>query len=303
MTKRKTDRSVNGKQKAQMYISVMEKYKPTLEVVMKSMYWNLSEGQLCDILDVSYIFTHESAKAMHSADHGCHNYIMYLASWDKSGHQVCAYGQHCHEHCLVTSGLSKVSSWTDNAVMRSRIRKTKALFEQNEAFVVLMVKELISGIIEAKEQGMDFAVRINGSSDLSPMKFVIGGLTLMDVFPDVQFYDYTKDFKRCKNLWGKYKNYDLTFSFDGYNTNECLEYLKMGGRVAVVFEDSRYMELDEWWGYPLVCGDKYDMRFQDPAGCVIGLTYHETAKDYVMGEDGHRHYVGVPDTAFVVKLI
>lgn len=186
--------------------------------------------------------------------------------------------------------------------MKSRIRKTKALFEQNEAFVVLMVKEILNGITAAREQGLDFAVRINGSSDLSPMKFVIGGLTLMDIFPDVQFYDYTKDFKRCKNLWGKYKNYDLTFSFDGYNTNECLEYLNMGGRVAVVFEDSRYMELNEWWGRPLVCGDKYDMRFQDPAGSVVGLTYHETAKDYVMGEDGHRHYIGVPDTPFVVKL-
>jgi hypothetical protein len=83
---------------------------------------------------------------------------------------------------------------------------------------------------------MAFSVRLNGTSDLSPELFVDPdtGLNVLQLFPNVQFYDYTKVYKRIA-LMEKYPNYDLTFSYDGYNDEECKKFLENGGKVAVVF--------------------------------------------------------------------
>ena len=40
------------------------------------------------------------------------------------------------------------------------------------------------------------------------------------------------------NLTKKYSNYDLTYSYSGSNTEKCLEMLKNGIRVAMVFYPS-----------------------------------------------------------------
>jgi hypothetical protein len=91
---------------------------------------------------------------------------------------------------------------------------------------------------------------------------------ILELFPDVQFYDYTKVFKRIQ-LAKKYSNYDLTFSFSGNNIAESLLALEQEIRVAVVFEEVPA----QYWGVQVVDGDAYDMRYQDPGKVVIGLKY------------------------------
>ena len=138
---------------------------------------------------------------------------------------------------------------------------------------------------------MGFSVRLNGTSDLSPEDFVYLGKNILEWFPDVQFYDYTKVHTRF-NLIEKYPNYDLTYSYNGYNWNACEHFLRMGGKVAVVFEK----ELPKTFcGYEIIDANGYDMRYLDKGGTIMGLHYHPTANDYVNGK-----YVR-PNSKFIVN--
>ncbi len=94
---------------------------------------------------------------------------------------------------------------------------------------------------------------------------------ILQLFPDVQFYDYTKVDNRI-DLMKKYNNYDLTFSFDGYNWGICKKMLDNNVRVAMVFEN----KLPEVWnGYKVINGDLYDVRFKDEKNVIVGLKYKQ----------------------------
>ena len=59
----------------------------------------------------------------------------------------------------------------------------------------------------------------------------------------------------------KYPNYDLTYSFSGYNMLQSLELLSENkGRVAMVFEGKQLPTT--FMGYKVIDGDEYDMRRQ-----------------------------------------
>jgi hypothetical protein len=131
-----------------------------------------------------------------------------------------------------------------------------------------LIDEIRSAQRKAIAAGKNFSVRLNGTSDLSPEQFHLDGKNILELFPDVQFYDYTKVFKRIQ-LAKKYSNYDLTFSFSGNNIAESLLALEQEIRVAVVFEEVPA----QYWGVQVVDGDAYDMRYQDPGKVVIGLKY------------------------------
>ena len=75
----------------------------------------------------------------------------------------------------------------------------------------------------------------------------------------------------------KYPNYDLTFSYTGYNLTECQNMLLNKIRVAVVFKRVP----DQWQGYPVIDGDKYDMRYKDDNAVIVGLKY-KTVRNKLM---------------------
>ena len=93
---------------------------------------------------------------------------------------------------------------------------------------------------------------------------------IMELFPNVQFYDYTKHFKRMlKYLRGELpKNYHLTFSRNEANDKETMEVLRHGGNVAIVFRKN----LPEYYqGYKVISGDDHDLRFLDDKNVIVGL--------------------------------
>ena len=57
------------------------------------------------------------------------------------------------------------------------------------------------------------------------------------MFPNIQFYDYTKIYKRAvKFVKGEYpKNYHLTYSLNEDNKDLAFNILKMGGNISAVF--------------------------------------------------------------------
>ena len=89
----------------------------------------------------------------------------------------------------------------------------------------------------------------------------------MELFPDVQFYDYTKLDNRFINKKLP-ANYHLTFSRAEDNDHKLKKVLKHTS-AAVVFAD----KLPKTWrGYPVINGDEHDARFTDAGpGVIIGL--------------------------------
>ena len=101
----------------------------------------------------------------------------------------------------------------------------------------------------------------------------------MEMFPNVQFYDYTKLENRIVGQTLP-ANYHLTFSRAEDNDHKLDDVLKHTS-AAVVFSG----ELPATWrGYPVIDGDEHDARFTDAGpGVIIGLTAKGKARHDASG--------------------
>ena len=257
-------------------------------------------------IGIAYIAEcNHSTKLMHNQNFNMLTYGLYLASSDASGINVCPKSSMCRESCLVGSGYAKIDSLAGhNKVQKARITKTRLFFANRPLFMKLMIMEINRGINKAKKLGYDFSIRLNCTSDISPTVFTLNGKNILDIYPDVQFYDYTKNKNRW-NLVNRYSNYYLTFSRDGSEENEkeCLEWLKMGNTVAVVFGVRSKNELPKKWkGYDVLCGDDYDYRVWDKltGKQIVGLYYKVGANDFEK-VNGKQHFKGIPKTPFIIQ--
>ena len=198
-------------------------------------------------------------------------YILYLAPAEQSGYNVCPGSTaECREACLTESGHNRIDV-KKNAINKARIKKTKLFFEQREFFMGWLVTEINKARNDAFAKGYTFSVRLNGTSDIQPEMFKYKGKVIFNVFNEVTFYDYTKVANRFK-LLDKYPNYDLTYSFSGYNMLQSLELLENNkGRVAMVFEGKQLPKT--FMGYKVIDGDEYDMRHLDETGVIVGLKF------------------------------
>lgn len=207
-----------------------------------------------------------SSKIEKGEKFGYSTYILYLAPAKTSGYEVCPMRtEECTRACLSESGHNRID--TKGTINKARIKKTKLFFEDREFFMRWLVDEIRAEKTKAEKEGKKLAIRLNGTSDLNPVQFHLDGKNILEIFPDVQFYDYTKVLNRLK-LVEKYPNYDLTFSFSGHNMPDCLYALANGVRVAMVFNQVP----ENYLGYEVVNGDLYDMRFLDGPS-IVGLKY------------------------------
>ena len=201
-------------------------------------------------------------------------YTLYLAPAKMSGYEVCPMrSKDCTKVCLNISGRNRIDTLL-NTINKSRIKKTKLFFEHRDFFMDWLVAEITSAKAKAEKEGFHFSVRLNNTSDLSPEEFYVNvdgtNKNILELFPETQFYDYTKVPKRVE-LIKKYKNYDLTFSYSGINLQDCISMLNNNVRVAVVFKKVP----DKFWGRKVVNGDLYDMRYRDEKNVIVGLKFKE----------------------------
>jgi hypothetical protein len=199
-------------------------------------------------------------------------YTLYLAPAKMSGYEVCPMRtKECTQLCLNESGRNKMDT-KENKINQSRIKKTKLFFEDRQFFMSWLIEELSIAKNRAENEGLHFSVRLNNTSDLSPESFYldIDGTkkNILELFPETQFYDYTKVPKRVE-LVKKYKNYDVTFSYSGNNLQDCISMLNNNVRVAVVFKEVP----DKFWGRKVINGDMYDMRYRDDRDVIVGLKF------------------------------
>ena len=189
--------------------------------------------------------------------------ILYLAPAKISGYEVCPRrSPGCTAACLYTAGMGAFSN-----VQQARIKKTKQFFEDRDNFLMQLRKDITALVRKAKKTNMTPAIRLNGTSDIEWTRFGI-----MEEFPEVQFYDYTKVLNRLKQPIPK--NYHITFSKSEDNEMDCRWALNLGFNVAVVFN-----KLPEtYFARPVISGDETDVRFEDARGVIVGLTAKGKAK-------------------------
>lgn len=191
--------------------------------------------------------------------------ILHLAPFDLSGYQVCSSASiGCVAACLNTAGRGNMT-----IVQLARIKKTKFWFEHRPEFKAQIVTELTSFVKRCEKLGNMGAIRMNGTSDLLWEK---QWPKLFDMFPTLQFYDYTKHVKRCIGSYALPSNYHLTFSRSEKNHSDCLKVLNAGRwNVAAVFKSKQFPP--EWEGFKTYSADLDDLRFLDPPGGLVGALY------------------------------
>jgi hypothetical protein len=207
--------------------------------------------------------------------------ILYLAPADLAGFRtVCPFAVKagCYEACLNSAGRGAF-----NSVQTARLNKTIMFFKDKELFfynTVMSVKRLIK---RATRLELIPVVRLNGTSDTEweNESFTFDGIfydNIMAMFPDVQFYDYTKIPTR-KNIPA---NYDLTFSYSGLKGFQTA-YTKakqnpVFKRFAVVFDKAANIP-PSFDGMRTIDGDKTDLRFLDGSGIVALYAKGKAKKD------------------------
>ena len=220
--------------------------------------------------------------------------ILYLAPHKISGYQTCpSASAGCAAACLYTAGMGVYTN-----VQNARIAKTKRFFEDRPNFMRELSWEIRCAERLAIKLGKKLVVRLNGTSDLPWEKMAgFNQPSIMEQFPAVQFYDYTKIYSRMiKFVGGELPpNYHLTFSLAENNLEKCLDILDRGGNVAAVFQyegkKSARKFPSQWLGYRVVDGDLHDLRFLDKSnssrGLIVGLWAKGKAKkdtlDFAIG--------------------
>lgn len=203
--------------------------------------------------------------------------ILHLAPFNLSGINVCpAASNGCAMACLNTAGRGRF----DN-VQQARIRKTKWFFSDKPGFMAQLIKDIESLNKKAKRDNKIAVVRLNGTSDIAWENYEAkDGLNIFELFPTIQFYDYTKRLERL-NHNELPANYHLTFSASEVNTVIAKRVLKLGFNVAVVF---RALAPVTYWNAQVLDGDTHDFRFfEGYQGAVIGLKAKGKAKKDTTG--------------------
>jgi len=206
-----------------------------------------------------------------------HTYGLYLAPASLSGYNVCTNSTpECRLGCLHASGRTAMEIQAgQNRIQNARIKKVKLFMENENFFMNWLVAEIKSKQNTAIKKGYGFSVRLNCTSDIDWQNVKLNGLNIFEIFSDVQFYDYTKNPTKFIN---KPANYHLTFSYTGLNWNRCLDLLKKGHNIAMVFNVKRESDLPAMYkGFNVVNGDLTDYRVADANGIIIGLKWKRIA--------------------------
>jgi hypothetical protein len=224
------------------------------------------------------ILSTSNAKILKGEKSGYKTAGIHLAPHKLSGYNTClAASNGCAAACLNTAGMGAYST-----VQAARINKTKMFFEDRNIFMTTLIKEIRSMIKKSAKLGLIPTFRLNLTSDISWEDIKHEGMNIMEMFPDVAFYDYTKVPKRMlKFTRGEFpKNYHLTFSRSENNESHTDIIMACGGNVAVVF---RGKLPNTYKGKKVIDGDVNDLRFLDPKGIVVGLVEKGRAKKDASG--------------------
>ena len=198
------------------------------------------------------------------------NYItlgLSLSPNTTSGYDLCKMATlGCIASCLFVSGYAK----TFKSVNEGRRRKAKLFIEERATFWKQLISDLIIAKRGIENRAKDMCVRLNVVADIEWEQLIVWYqgrryANIFELFPTVQFYDYTKIPGRVTP-----NNYHLTFSRSENNISDCIRELDRGKNVAVVF-DRNIKFPTSFFNREVIVGDNNDLRFLDPPGVIVGL--------------------------------
>lgn len=228
---------------------------------------------------IGTLLTESNPKTLKGLKKGFSSAILHLMPSDRSGFQTCPKAtQGCRAACLNTAGHGgiRLKSGLENGVQKARRRKTHQFFARRTEFMQQLAIEIAKHVRKAEAKGLVPCIRLNGTSDIRWETVPVGPFeNIFQMFPDVQFYDYTKVPGRDLGIG----NYHLTFSVADGNDADAERELERGMNVAVVFDEVP----TEYLGKPVVDGDESDLRFLDARGVVVGLKAKGDAKKDTSG--------------------
>jgi len=196
--------------------------------------------------------------------------ILHLAPHKLSGVNICPKAsQGCAMACLNTSGRGRFEF-----TQKSRLNKTYYFLKDRQKFLLQLDNEIKNFKKRAIKQGLKLAIRLNGTSDLIWERYPVrDNKNIMELNPDIIFYDYTKIKNRLNDKLPK--NYYLTFSKSESNDDEIKDLLTTAFNIAVVFKDKLPKT---YLGRKVIDGDISDLRFLDKKGSIVGLATKGNAK-------------------------
>jgi len=211
---------------------------------------------------------------------GYMSFVLHLAPANLSGKNTCPKATAgCKASCLNTAGRGGIfkKGESTNVIQQARIRKTNFFFENRRDFLNQLTVDILRAIKKAEKANMIPVFRLNGTSDISWEKYEVAvGKNIFQMFPEVQFYDYTKiNNRKVSHI----KNYHLTFSKADGNDIDVRLAVSNGLNVAAVFRDVP----ETYLGRPVINGDDTDLRFLDPKGVIVGLKAKGKAKKDTTG--------------------
>jgi len=188
--------------------------------------------------------------------------------------KICPYQDiaKCKEACLNTAGLGGVYP----SIQKARQKKTELFLNDRDQFMQVLIKDIHTFLRACKRKDKLPAIRLNGTSDIQWEKIDIEGQNIFEMFPNVQFYDYTKiPTRKVDNI----PNYHLTWSYSEANDKYAKMFDQVPNNKAVVFRTKDLPSMFK--GLEVIDGDTHDMRFLDKPNSVVGLKAKGQAKkDY-----------------------
>jgi len=220
--------------------------------------------------------------------------ILYMTPYkvmvDGKHFNSCAMAEQasCIDACLYTAGRGQMTN-----VQTARQRKAEWFYRDKQGFLDQLIEDISKFEKYCNKRGIQPCVRLNGTTDIRwelqrylgcykkyDKKMVPSKLfnkNVFEIFPNVQFYDYTKIANRkVKDI----PNYHLTWSYSNANPDYAKlldKAMEQGMNTAVVFRSNFIKVVPKCWhkfkGYPVIDGDSDDLRFLDPKGGHIVALY------------------------------
>jgi hypothetical protein len=191
----------------------------------------------------------------------------------------------CEMACLNTSGHGGIGLDQDNLnpVQIARLKRSAYFHTRRSEFWTMLIRDIDRLIRKAKKLGLMPAVRLNGTTDVKweSTPVVIDGVkianNIMELYPDLVYYDYTAWPYAKRPNESLPDNYHLTFSRKENNDSQIAENISHGRNATVVVDikstDKSTAIPITWREIPTFDADRSDFRPNDPIGRILILRY------------------------------
>jgi hypothetical protein len=191
----------------------------------------------------------------------------------------------CFEGCLKSAGRGRFAN-----VAKARADKAEFWRNDQPGFLDQLRRELAAFVRSCERAGVKPAARLNVLSDIAWERTGI-----IDEFPGVFFYDYTKRAERLGKTPG---NYSLMFSYSGRAqfAGNVAKALETDAPLAVVFRSPEFPR--HYLGRPVIDGDISDLDNVKAGRVVIALKAKGPAR-----RDRSGFVVDLDDTASEARAL